>query len=147
MPERSKRKVYVLKREGKEKVMVTAYIDKELYDQLLTVAPRFYGCNRGAISYAIEEALRQWLAPRVHTQVHTNPSDKIRTRFRAVMERVKELLGLPYAPKEVPSKALEIAIAQACGTDPRTIRKYMSLFERVGLIKRLSHNLIEVVGA
>jgi hypothetical protein len=52
-----------------------------------------------------------------------------------VKEKVKEILNLDYTPDEVPEKILDQAISEVRGSDPRTINKWKSLFERSKLIK------------
>ena len=129
----------------KGKVAICVYIPRELYEAVKDVAPRFYGGLRGALSHAVTEALWEWLALRQHTQIHTNPSDKIRKKFMVVVRMLRSVTGLPYVPDEVPSRYLELAIAQSLGSDQRTVRKYLSLFEKAGLIKFLGGGLVEIV--
>ena len=113
------------------------YISRDLYEQLVRVAPSIYGKKRfrGAISYVVEEALRHYLLPRLHTQIHTNPKHSVRLIYEQVVEEVKSILNLPFKPKEVPEKILDLAIAETRGSDPRTIQKWKEVFKQQGLIK------------
>ena len=94
-----------------------------------------YGKGRGGISYVVEEALKQWLYPRLHTQTHTNPKHSVRLIYGQVVEAVKNILCFPEKPKEVPEKILDLAIAEVRGSDPRTVEKWKRVFRQQGLIK------------
>jgi hypothetical protein len=121
---------------GKKRLEVV--IDEELYKLLVEMAPGIYGQGkyRGALSYVVEEALRQYLLPRAHTNsTQNNPKRGVKYVYMQVKEKVKELLNLDYAPDEVPEKVLDMAIAEVRGSDPRTIAKWKSLFEKNKLIK------------
>ena len=137
------RKKRVTKKE--DKVLLQVLIRRDLYEKLVSIAPQLYGATKGALSHAVEEALESWLAPRLHAQVHANPTDKVRMKFRAVLQSLKKVLGLPFVPDEAPLEAFKVAIAQAIGSDPRTINKYLDLFEKAKLIKYLGPNLVEIV--
>jgi len=130
---KGRRKVYT----RKGKVTLHVLIEKDLYDKLIQIAPIVYGSSKGALSYVVEEALRYWLGPRLHTQMHTNPSRSIATVYNTVIEKVKEILKIDIKPYEVPEKILDAAIAQVRGSDPRTISKWKDTFIGAGLIKVL----------
>ncbi len=119
----------------KGKVQLKAYISKEVYSELISIAPKIYGKGKGGISYVVEEALRQYLAPRAHAQIHTNPTHSTRLIYEAVVEKAREILCLDFKPKEIPEKILEQAISEVRGGDPRTIKRWKHDFERQGLIK------------
>ena len=123
----------------KDKVQLHVLIDKNLYEQLIALAPAIYGQGRyrGAISYVVEEALRQFLAPRLHTQIHTNPSHGVLKVWYAIVEKIKEILNTPIKPREVPEKILNLAISEVRGSDPRTIEKWKKVFQQHGLIKHV----------
>jgi len=121
----------------KKKVTLHVLIEKDIYDKLIQIAPMIYGSSRGALSYVVEEALRYWLGPRLHTQKHTNPSRSIATVYNTVVEKVKEILKIDIKPYEIPEKVLDAAIAQVRGSDPRTISKWKDTFIGAGLIKVL----------
>jgi len=135
--------------EGKTRLV--AYVDEKLYKDIVRIAPNVYGKYRGAISHVVEEALRQWLQPLLHTQIHTrNPPDRVRAAYIKVMRKLCEILGLPdyvpsAIPNDIPHAYMERAIAQSLGHDPRTIRKYMYIFEKCGLFKHISAGLIHLV--
>ena len=125
------------KRVPKNKVRLEVLIDREVYELLIKMAPSIYGQGkyRGALSYIVEEALRYYLASRALTQTHTNPRASIRQVYEKVVDKLKEITHLPFKPKEIPEKILDLAIAEVRGSDPRTIAKWKTMFEKVGLIK------------
>lgn len=114
-------------------------IDEELYKLLIEIAPGIYGQGkyRGALSYVVEDALRQYLLPRTHKNTQNNPSRSVKHVYGLVKEKIKEILNLDYAPDEVPEKILDQAIAEVRGSDPRTIAKWKALFEKNKLVKYL----------
>ena len=124
-------------KEVRNKVRLEVLIDREVYELLTKLAPSIYGQGkyRGALSYVVEEALRHYLVPRLHTQTHTNPRHSIRLVYERVVDKLKEITHLPFKPKEVPEKVLDLAIAEVRGSDPRTVAKWKATFERSGLIK------------
>lgn len=116
-------------------------IDEEIYKLLIETAPAIYGQSRyrGAVSYVVEEALRQYLLPRAHTKsTQNNPKRGVKYVYGLVKDKIKEIMKLDYTPDEVPEKILDMAIAEVRGSDPRTIRKWKNLFEKSKLIKYLS---------
>jgi di/tripeptidase len=119
----------------KGKVQINPLISEELYKLLLEVAPAWYGKNRGAISHVVEEALRQYLLPRAHTNSTQNPRLGVRSIYNQVVEKVKEIMHWDFKPDQIPEKILDQAIAETRGSDPRTINKWKAAFQRAGLIK------------
>jgi hypothetical protein len=114
-------------------------IDEELYKLLIETAPGVYGQGkyRGALSYIVEDALRQYLLPRAHKNTQNNPNRSVKHVYGLVKDKVKEIMKLDYAPDEVPEKILDLAIAEVRGSDPRTIAKWKGIFEKSKLIKYL----------
>ena len=119
----------------KDKVQINVLIDKKLYDELIKIAPEIYGQVRGSISYVVNEALKAYLAPRLHTQIHTNPKHKVREVYEQIVKAVMELRGYNFKPKDILEKDLETAIAEVRGSDPRTISKWKNILAKQGLIK------------
>ena len=120
----------------KNKVQLNVLIDRELYEKVKRVAVARYGRLHGALSRAVEEALRLWLAPRpAHT--HTNPRYvKIIDKYLQVKEKIIQNLGCNANNVIVcTGKDLRLAIESTIGHDPRTIKKYIQLFEEHGLIE------------
>jgi len=119
------------------KKLLQAYIDENLYKQIIEIAPMIYGKYKGAISYVVEDALRQYLKPKTsaHTTYTQNPSRSVRQVYKQVVERIKFIENIDFEPEETTEKILDMAIAEVRGSDPRTIRKWKEIFEKSGLIK------------
>jgi hypothetical protein len=124
-----------LKDVPKGKRVLFVYVSEDLYKLLIEIAPAWYGKSHGAISALVEEALRQYLAPRQHTASTQNPRLGVRSIYNQVVEKVKEMMHYNFKPTEIPEKVLDQAIAEVRGSDPRTIKKWKELFQRAGLIK------------
>lgn len=130
------------------KVQIHVYIDKDLYKDLIAMAPQLYSKYRGGISYIVEEALRYYLYPRKSGVFRRNPQSTIANVFAKVVERLREYYN--GTPKEVVEYDLDHAIMDVRGTDPRTVEKWKILFERSGLIRvvggRIPRRIYELVG-
>jgi len=124
------------KRVPKGKRELDVLISEDLYKQIVEIAPVWYGKSKGAISAFVEYLLRSALATYIHTQMRTkNPSRSVRSVYEQVVEKIKEIMHLDFKPDEVPEKVLDRAIAEVRGSDPRTIDKWKTAFQRAGLIK------------
>jgi hypothetical protein len=123
----------------KGKARLEVLISKELYETVLSVAPAWYGKGKGGISALVEDALKFYFNLKAHTKdtQKPNPSRSVRAVYQQVKDKVKEILKLDYYPDEVPEKILDLAIAETRGSDPRTVNKWKSVFEKAGLIKYL----------
>jgi hypothetical protein len=118
----------------KGKRSLTILIPEDLYRQLLDIAVNWYGKSHGALSAYIEYVLQQTLNQ--HTQKHTkNPSRSVREVYEQVVQKIKEITGSRIKPDEVTEKIFDQAIAEVRGSDPRTIERWKTLFEKSGLIK------------
>jgi hypothetical protein len=116
-------------------VQINPVISKDLYKLLVEVAPAWYGKARGGISAIVEEALRQYLLPRAHTNSTQNPRLGVRSIYNQVVDKIKEIMHYDFKPSEVVEKTLDQAIAEVRGSDPRTIKKWKNTFQKAGLIK------------
>ena len=123
---------------AREKVHLHVMIRRGLYEAIKRIAVEKYGKYRGGLSYVVEEALELYLGMR--TQIHTNPKRSIRDVYEQVVRKIKEILITPIKPEEIPEKILDKAIAEVRGSDPRTIEKWKTLFEKSGLIKFIGGN-------
>jgi hypothetical protein len=124
-----------LKDVPKGKKVLFVYISEDLYKQLIEIAPAWYGKSHGAISALVEDALRHYLTPRLHTASTQNPRLGVRSVYNQVVEKVKEIMHYDFKPTEIPEKILDQAVAEVRGSDPRTIAKWKGIFERAKLIK------------
>lgn len=122
-----------------DKVQLKVYISRDIYELLVELAPNIYGQYKGALSHVVEEALKVYLLPRQHTQIHTNPKLSVRNVYYKVKEKIKEITHNPVI-FEVPEKILDLAISEIRGSDPRTIAKWKKLFIEQGLIKYVGGN-------
>mgnify|MGYP000580738716 CR=1 FL=1 len=132
----NRKSVYVCKRDGRVKVKTLVWIDKELFEQVASMAPRVYGVQRGALSLAVEEALRYWL--QVHTQplTRTNPRPTTREVYARVMKQVELLIG--FRPLKVRRPVLEQAIRIVRQIrDERSVQRWITSFCDEGLMKPL----------
>ena len=124
-------------RPSKGKRHLHVLIDEEIYKLLVETAPAIYGQSkyRGAVSFVVEEALRQYLIPRLRTASTQNPRLGVRHVYNQVVEKIKEIMHWDFKPDQVPEKILDQAIAEVRGSDPRTLKKWKNIFQKSGLIK------------
>jgi len=112
------------------------YLPSDLIEEIRNYAYRELGRFRGALSMFVEQALRQYIVTREHTQIHTNPNPS--PKASVVKDQIKEYLKRKYGYvifTSVPHKHLVEAIASIRGADPRTIRKWIKILEQFKLIK------------
>jgi len=128
------RKSYSKKIVYNNKKQLKVWISEEVYNLLVEYAPQIYGQVHGAMSHVVEEAIKQYLLPYQHTQIHTNARLSVRNVYRLVKEKIKEITH-NHVIFEVPEKIIDMAISEVRGSDPRTIEKWKNLFEKQGLIK------------
>jgi hypothetical protein len=127
----------------KNKRQVLVYLSEDIYRMLITLAPQLYGKARGGMSFVVEEALKQYLLPLAgtHTREHAgggvritaNPKASVRLVYGQVVEKLKEMMRLPFKPMQVAEKLLDAAIAETRG--PTVVDRWKGYFARQGLIK------------
>jgi len=128
----------IITRNGK--VALQVLIPKTLYEDLIKIAVEEYGYVRGAVSKLVERALKTYLNFEKHVKMPVNSSNKIQPIYERIVERVKKLYGVEFKPYQVPTKLFEKAIAVERGSDPRTIRKWIKIFEKFNLIRRVDQH-------
>ncbi|RLG83316.1 MAG: hypothetical protein DRO39_08585 [Thermoprotei archaeon] len=121
---------------GNDKVHLHVMISRELYTKVKELASRVYDCHRGALSYAVEEALEMWLA--THTQAHrVNPRMPLRERYNAVIRCLE--FEMDEVSRVVHQVFLERCIMNEFDVkDPRTVYGWLHRFYQAGLIKPLT---------
>jgi hypothetical protein len=88
----------------KGKVLIRALISEDLYKELISVAPNIYGKSHGAISFVVEEALKQYLSLLTEAkEVKFNPRMSVRKVYEQVKAKIREILKSPFTPVLVPS--------------------------------------------
>lgn len=134
------------------KVMLLAYIDKRVAEEFRKLVGIKHGARRGALSFEVEEALRNWIALHrsSHTQTHTshpNPAPKIFQVARQVKEYLRARYGyILTQAQQMPRAHIIEGIKAVRGTDPRTVRKWFKEFLRWGIIKHISGEIFEFAG-
>lgn len=135
------------RRDGREFVIVTIMLEKELYEEIVNRLGR----THGILSFIINNAVRSYLesggllgsggrrAARTIADKpgHVNPDHRrasIGEVFDLVKKKLAELMGVPVVV-QVPEKYLDMAIMQLRGTDRRTVEKWKRIFEDFGLIR------------
>ena len=116
-----------------DKVYVHALISRDLYEQLRRVAVNIYGKNHGAISFVVEDALRRYLHPFVHSNIKLNPRLSVKQVYEQVCEKIMDILGEPEKPHAVGEKVLDMAISEVRG--PTVVERWKKFFAQEGLIK------------
>lgn len=114
------------------------------------IAKKYREFRKGLLSAEVEAALQSWIA--LHTQEHTdseinrpNPLPTIYRKYTRVKQWLSQVYQIDFTQvNQIPKKLLVRAIQANLGSDPRTIRKYLSQFEEWGLIKWITPNEVEV---
>jgi len=123
----------------KGKVQLLVYISEDLYKSLISVAPNIYGKHHGAISFVVEEALRQYLSPLASAgDVKVNPRMGVRRVYEQVKAKIREILKQPFTPVLIPEMILDMAIRETRG--PTVVERWKRFFVQEGLIKFVEGN-------
>jgi len=135
------------------KIKVTLWVEESVWEEIKRLAFQKYENFHGAIANEVEEAFLNWI--RMHTQNHTkilvfnkvNPSPKVHKVFLEIKEYMREKFGYAALPpgQQVPKRHLVEAIADVRGSDPRTIKKWLKIFERFRLIKWIGGEIWEIL--
>lgn len=142
----------------KGKVLAAVYLDKDLWEEFRRLAFMKHDGFR-YLSYEVEQALRAWLAlhrsppggreiqrnfSKVSSKV--NPTPKVLRAFEQVKEYLAKKFNCPITEgSQVSRDHLIEAIANTRGTDPKTISKWLNLFEKFKLVKHIAGKVYEVV--
>jgi len=137
----------------KGKVSIHVYVNEQIWKEFKRLAFQKHENFHGAISYELEQAIQSWIAQ--HTQNHTNPlvanSINPQPNVYTVFQKVKEYLKQTYgygaivSGQQIPKIHLHNAIMIIRGSDPRTVAKWMNLFQKFKLIKWIAGELYEVI--
>jgi hypothetical protein len=141
-------------REGRNvrKVQIWCYIPEDLNDELRQlIQEKYKHYVRGLFSWEVEQAIRHWLAMHKEAQGakiinRANPRHDV----GAVFTQVKRYLLQNYYEELIPGatiplRHLEEAIMAVRGGDKRTVRKWLELFHRFGLVKPITQAVWELV--
>ena len=143
----------------KDKVGVYVLIDRRTWEEFRRLAFMKHEGLHGTLSYEVEQALRAWLAlhrsppggreiqrnfSKVSSKV--NPTPKVLRAFEQVKEYLAKKFNCPITTgSQVSRDHLIEAIANTRGTDPKTINKWLNLFEKFKLVKHIAGKVYEVV--
>ena len=139
----------------KGKTILYVYIDEDLNKQLRTLIIKKYGeYRRGLLSAEVENALRVWLSTHKSTQTQeltvlrpANPIPKYWRVFQECKKFIEQRYGVDFKEVyQIPLKFMVEAIQFTRGSDKRTVRKWLRVFEEQHLIKFISPGVIEVLG-
>ena len=123
-----------------KKVRMGIWVDPALALKFRQFVAEQYGkVSRGLLSFEVSQALQAWIGTHKSTQtqiVHKtpNPTPNVFT----VKEEVKKYLMNTFGYEQIykiPKSQLIIAISALRGTDERTIKKWVKLFEKYHVIK------------
>jgi len=133
------------------KVKTNIYVDRDLWDRFKALAFEVCHGSHGCISRCVEEALRSWtqnastqisLAKRYYPKLSPYPTlRRADVVWSHVWCLICEYYG--YEPKEFTYEDLARAITQVRGHDRRTIKRWISTFIRVGLIRSVGRGIYE----
>ena len=131
-----------------KKVKFGVYLDPDLaYKFRVFVAEQYGKASKGLISFEAAQALQAWISTHKSTQtelMHKSPNPV--PNVFVVKEEVKRYLQETFGYEQiykVPKNQLIIALNSIRGTDERTVKKWMKLFEKYKVIKWVTPNVLE----
>jgi len=135
-----------------EKVQLKVYIDRKLNRKFRSlIQSKYEGYKKGLLSYEAEMALRHWIALHTNTQKSLedrkpNPTPKVSLVFAEVKNYLLSNFYYELKPgQQIPKVHLEKAIMKTRGSDPRTIKKWLRAFHKMGLVKPITSATWEIL--
>ena len=131
-----------------KKVRLGVWLDPILDRKFREFIAQQYGkVSRGLLSFEASLALQAWIGTHKSTQTELShkPPNPVPNVF-VVKEEVKKYLQETFGYEQiykVPKNHLILAVSSLRGTDERTIRKWMKLFEKYKVIKWVTPNVVE----
>lgn len=133
------------------RVKTSIFVDKKLWEKFKEIALKKHNFKYGSISEELEKLIKNYIDEHEHTNTqkhmhahtnvkHRNPPDKV----FLVWQRVKSILASQGYIHQTTLKFLSDAIMEVRGTDKRTIKKWIKLFEKYGFVKHLGNNIFEI---
>jgi len=126
-----------------QRVQLKVWISKKANDDLRNlIMHKYEQYEKGLLSYEVEQAIKSWVA--LHTKAQksldqrkkANPPPRVIIAFAEVRDYLLRKYYAELTPgQQIPRVFLEEAIMTTRGSDPRTIHKWLRVFERMGLIK------------
>jgi hypothetical protein len=136
-----------------EKVKIQGWIPESLDTRFRElISQKYKKYEKGLLSYELEMALRSWLS--LHTKAQTeinpqhlpNPTPKVQVVFLQIKKWLLNGLYHEIVPgQQIPTLHLRKAIMNVRGSDPRTVKKWLKVFHRNGLIKPVTGATWEVL--
>lgn len=131
-----RKSIYVCKRLRKKYVKTLVTIEYDLYKKLINLLPQIYDYQRGALSDAINDAIKLWISAHATAHIKSNPKPDIRETFRRVVQYLTDNFYYSDVPDLVPRQHLEDAIMYVRNIhDPRSVLGWLRRFWVHGLIK------------
>ena len=111
------------------------------------VAQQYGKVSKGLLSFEVSQALQAWVSAHKGTQTELfhKPPNPVPNVF-VVKEEAKRYLRETFGYEQiykVPKNHLVIALSSLRGTDERTIKKWIKLFEKYKVIKWVTPNVVE----
>lgn len=135
-----------------ERVKVGFFLSKDLVNRLRTlIQQKYQKYEKGLFSYEAEMALRHWLS--LHTQAQTtldikkpNPTPRVSLIFAEIKNYLLTNWYYELKPgQQINTAHLTKAIMDTRGSDKRTVRKWLTVFHKMGLIKPVTSATWEVL--
>ena len=131
-----------------KKVKLGVWLDPILDNKFREFVAQQYGkVSKGLLSFEVSQALQAWVSTHKSTQtelMHKSPNPV--PNVFIVKEEVKKYLQETFGHDQiykVPKNHLIIALNSIRGTDERTVKKWMKLFEKYRVIKWVTPNVVE----
>jgi len=117
-------------------------INPEIWQKFKKLALEKHNYAYGAISYELEEALRNWIAAHNIAQKQSiNPN----SRVYQVWEQVRKVLKDWGYFHQTSLPILRKAISIVRGADERTVKKWLKAFKESKVIKEVSPQIYEII--
>ena len=125
----------------KGKAMLVVYVSEDLVRKFKELAIAKYGSLHGALSYAVEEALRRWVSEQLRGS-HDRRVGEMWALMKDYLEgRLKYDLSFNrYIHVDDVVKALK----SIAGSDDKVVSEWLKTFEDAGVLKRVNQKMYEL---
>jgi hypothetical protein len=134
-----------------KKVKVGVFMPEDLIEKFRSLIHQKYkSYEKGLLSYEFELLIRHWIDLHTNTLTQDIATPNLTPRVALVFALVKKYLldnfYFELRPgQQIPLAHLEKAIMEVRGTDPRTVRKWLQTFHRMGLAKPITPYVWEIL--
>jgi hypothetical protein len=125
----------------KGKVRLDVYISEDLFEKFKELAVAKHRTLHGALSYAVEEALRRW----VSEQLRGSHDRRVGEMWALVKDYLEGRLKYDLSfSRYIHVDDVVKALKSIAGSDDKVVSEWLKTFEDAGVLKRVNEKMYEL---